>query len=332
MMTAGVIGRQGGCNVLLAVVCSSIAFANFNAAWAENWPSRAMRVIVPFGAGSAADVVPRIVFDQVSKQVGQPTVVENRVGAGGTIGANIVAKAPPDGYTILVTGALPAAHALYPTLPYATLRDFVPVIPLGRQPLVLVTAPSKGYKTLGDLIVAAKSKPGSLNYASAGLGSPTHLAAERLRMSAGFEGQHIPFKGSPEALTEVLASRADFYLSPVAPALPLINDGKLIALAVSTPKRAAALPQVPTMAEAGLIDAAYDFWVGVYLPAKSPPHVVLSLYKEAASASQVDSVSRSLAKLGVEPIPMSQHEFEVYFRKNVESNVTLVKAANVPAP
>jgi tripartite-type tricarboxylate transporter receptor subunit TctC len=332
MMTADVIDRQGGCNVLLALVCSSIAFANLNAAWAENWPSRAIKAVVPFGAGSAADVVPRIVFDQVSKQVGQPIVVENRVGAGGTIGANIVAKAPPDGYTLLITGALPAAHALYPTLPYSTLRDFVPVIPLGRQPLVLVTAPSKGYKTLGDLIAAAKSKPGSLNYASAGLGSPTHLAAERLRMSAGFEGQHIPFKGSPEALTEVLAARADFYLSPVGPVLPLINDGKLIALAVSTLERAAALPQVPTMAEASLVDAAYDFWVGLYLPAKSPPHVVLNLHREAESALQVASVKQSLAKLGVEPMPMSQDEFAVYFRKDVEANVALVKAANVPAP
>ena len=268
-MTAHMVDRQGRRSAFLAIACSLIAFSSSDTALAEAWPTRTITAIVPFGAGSASDVVPRVVLDQVSKQVGQPIVVENRGGAGGTLGANVVAKAAPDGYTILATGALAAAHGLYPTLPYSTLQDFAPVIPLGQQPLVLVTAPSKGFKTLGDLIAAAKAKPGTVNFASAGLGSPTHLAAERLRMSAGFEAQHIPFKGSPEAITEVMAGRADFYLSPVAPVLPLINDGKLVALAVSTSKRATALPQVPTTAEAGVADAAYDFWVGLYLPAKT---------------------------------------------------------------
>jgi tripartite-type tricarboxylate transporter receptor subunit TctC len=151
-------------------------------------------------------------------------------------------------------------------------------------------------------------------------------------MSAGFEGQHIPLKGTPEALTEVLAARVDFYLSPVAPVLPLINDGKLVALAVSTSKRAIALPQVRTMAEAGLIDAVYDFWVGLYLPAKSPSDVAMKLHSETEGALQTDAVRQSLAKLGVEPMPMSQGEFVAYFQKDVEANVTLVKAANVPAP
>jgi tripartite-type tricarboxylate transporter receptor subunit TctC len=270
-----------------------------------------------------------VVFNQVSKQLGQPIVVENRGGAGGTLGANVVARAAPDGYTILATGALAAAHALYPTLPYSTLRDFIPVIPLGQQPLVLVTAPSKGFKTLGDLIATAKAKPRTLNFASAGLGSPTHLAAERLRISAGFDGQHIPFKGSPEALTDVLAGRVDFYLSPVAPVLPLINDGKLVALAVSTSKRATALPQVPTTVEAGLTDAAYDFWVGLYLPTKTPRDIVIKLRRETEKALQTLSVRERLATLGVEPMPMSLDRFDEYFRNDVAANERIVKAANI---
>ena len=176
----------------------------------------------------------RIVLDQVSKQVGRPIVVENRGGAGGTLGANVVAKAAPDGHTILASGALATAHALFPNLPYDTLRDFAPVIPLGQQPMVLVTAPSKGFKTLGDLIAAAKAKAGVLNFASAGIGSASHFAAERLRISAEFEAQHIPFQGGHGRMTEVLAGEWTSSFLPLAPALPLINDGRLVALAVST--------------------------------------------------------------------------------------------------
>jgi tripartite-type tricarboxylate transporter receptor subunit TctC len=270
------------------------------------------------------------VLGEVSKQLGQSIVVENRGGAGGTLGANVVAKAAPDGYTILASGALPAAHALYRKLSYATLQDFAPVTALGRQPLVLVTAPSKGFKTLGDLVAAAKAKPGAINYASAGVGSPTHLAAERLRISAGFEGQHLPLKGSPEALTEVLAGRADLYLSPIAPVLPLVREGRLVALSVSTVKRATALPEVPTTAEAGLIDATYDFWVGLYLPAKTPRNIILKLHHETDRALEAPSVGERLAKLGVEPMPISLDEFEAYFSNEVAANVALVKAAKIP--
>lgn len=329
-MTVHMAVRQGTCSLFLAITCTLIANPHSGAAFAQTWPTKTITAIVPFGAGSASDVVPRVVLNQVSKQVGQPIVVENRSGAGGTLGANIVAKAASDGYTILATGALAAAHGLYPSLPYSTLGDFAPVIPFGQQPLVLVTAPSKGFKTLGDLIAAAKAKPGALNFASAGLGSPTHIAAERLRISAGFEAQHIPFRGSPEALTDVMAGRADFYLSPVAPVLPLISDGRLVALAVSTSKRATALAQVPTMAEAGLADAAYDFWVGLYLPAKTPRDIVVKLHRETEIALQVRAVRERLAELGVEPMPMTLVQFEKYFRDDVAANVKIVKAANIP--
>src|SRR5439155_8666271 len=181
---------------------------------AQDWPTRNVTVVVPLGAGSASDLIARVVMEQVGKQVGkqvgQTFIVENRPGAGGTIGANAVAKSPPDGYTILAYGAMASAHALYSKLPYDTLNDFVPVISLGQQPLVIVTSPAKGYKTLADLIAAGKAKPGALNYTTAGVGSASHFGAERLRASAGFEAQHIPFKGAGEAVTEVVAGRADF--------------------------------------------------------------------------------------------------------------------------
>ena len=218
-MTVHKISRQGKRCALLAVVCLLTAFRGSGAAQAEAWPDRTVTAaIAPFAAGSAADVMARIALEQISKQVGRPIVVENRVGAGGTLGANVVAKAAPDGYTILAhSSSLAAAHSLYPALPYDTLRDLAPVIPLGLQPMVLVTAPAKGWKTLGDLVAAAKAKSGALNFASAGVGSASHIAAERLRIRAGFEAQHIPFKGAMEAFTEVMAGRVDFSFFPLAP-------------------------------------------------------------------------------------------------------------------
>jgi tripartite-type tricarboxylate transporter receptor subunit TctC len=329
MMSVHMAVRQGTRLTLIATAGYLIAVAGTDAALAQAWPIKTVTAVVPFGAGSGADVFGRIALDQVSKQIGRPIIIENRGGAGGTLGASVVAKAAPDGYTMLATGALATAHALYPKLSYSTLQDFVPVIPLGQQPLVLVTLPAKGFKSLGDLIAAAKAKPGALNFASAGVGSNSHFAAERLRMSAGFEAQHIPFRGAAEALTEVLAGRADFFYLPLAAALPLINDGKLVALAVSTSKRASALAQVPTTTEAGLIDSAYTFWVGVFLPAKTPREIVVRLHQETEKALNVPSVQERLATIGVEPMPMSLEQLDKYFRDDVEGNVKLVKAANI---
>lgn len=329
-MTAHMAIQQGACRTLFAIAGLLIGFASSNAALAQTWPTRTITVIVPFGAGSASDVIARVVMNQVSKQVGQPIIIENRGGAGGTIGSKTVAQATPDGYTILATGALGTAHGLFRTLPYATLRDFIPVVPLGLQPLVLVTAPSRGFKTLGDLIAAAKAQPGALNFVSAGVGSASHLAAERLRISANFDAKHIPFKGAAEALTNVLAGQMDFMFAPLAAALPLIKDGKLVALAVSASQRAASLPEVPTTTEVGLADSAYDFWVGLFLPAKTPNEIVIRLHNETVLALQMASVRELMAKLGAEPMPMSLAQFDKYFRDDVETNITLVKAANIP--
>jgi tripartite-type tricarboxylate transporter receptor subunit TctC len=313
-----------------AMLAAAFVCFTISAGAAQTWPTRTITAIVPLAAGSASDVVGRVVLDQVSRQVGQPIVVENRAGAGGTIGANIVAKAAPDGYTILVYGALATAHALYTSLPYDTFRDFVPVVSLGQQTLVLVTAPSKEFKSLGDLVAAAKAKPGALNYSSAGIGSASHFAAERLRMSAGFEVQPIAFRGAAEALTELLAGRVDFSFMPIAPALSLVNEGKLNALAVSSTTRAAALPQVPTTAEAGLTGAEYPFWTGVFVPAKTPPEVIEKLHREIEVALQNPAVRERLAKLGVEPMPMSPQAFEKFFKDDVDAAVSLVKAAKIP--
>jgi len=257
-------------------------------------------------------------------------VVENRAGAGGTTGAAVVAKAAPDGHTILVhSSSFSAGYSLYRNLPYDTFNDFIAVIPLGIQPTVLVAAPAKGWKTLGELVAAAKANPGKLNYASAGVGAASHLAAERFRLSAGFTAQHIPFRGPIEAMAEVMTGRIDFYVLPVVAALPHIQGGNVIALAVSTAERTAALPDVPTTAEAGLQDASYAFWNGIFVPAKTPRHIVARLYQETEKALAVPSVRERLARAGQDPLPMSTEQFEKYFRDDVRNTAALMREAGV---
>ena len=298
---------------------------------AQDWPTRNITVIVPLGAGSASDIIARVVMEQVGKQLGQNVIVENRPGAGGTIGANMVAKAAPDGYTVLVYGALASAHALYSKLPYDSLNDFVPVMSLGQQPLVIVGAPAKGHKSLGELIAAGKAKPGSLNYSTAGVGSASHFGAERLRASAGFEAQHIPFKGAAEAVTDVIAGRSDFSVQLTATTVPQIREGNLVPLAVSAHKRIALLPDVPTTIESGLPAASvYAFYTGMYLPAKTPPEIVTKLQQETVKALDAPPVKARLATLGVEPMPLTQPEFAKFIRDDIEANDALVKAAKIP--
>jgi tripartite-type tricarboxylate transporter receptor subunit TctC len=300
------------------------------AASAQDWPTKPITAVVPLGAGSASDIIARVVMDQVSRQVGQPIVVENRPGAGGTIGANAVAKSAPDGYTILVYGALNTAHALFAKLPYDTFNDFIPVIALGQQPLVIVTSPGKGYKTLQEMIAAGKAKVGSLNYTSAGVGSASHFGGERLRVAGGFEAQHLPFKGAAEAVMDVVADRGDFSVQLTATTLPLIKDGKLVPLAVSAHKRISSLPDTPTTVELGLPpDSVYPFYTGVYVPAKTPQAVVDRLHGEIAKALQAPAVQARFAQLGVQPLPGSQAEFTKFFRDDVNSTVALAKAAKI---
>jgi len=299
-----------------------------HAAFAQTWPTRPIRAMIPFAAGSSLDIVGRLVLDPLSSQLGQPVVVENRGGAGGTIGTGMVAKADPDGYTILIqASAHSAAPAAYPNITYDVAKDFVAIILFGPLPNVTVVAPASGIKTLKDLV--AKAKAGSITYASAGVGSATHWAAERIRVAGGFTGVHVPFRGGPEALTEVMTGRVDFTSMGMSAALPLIKDGKLTALAVSTPNRSRTLPDVPTTIEAGLPDSDYVYWMGLFVPAKTPPAIVERLRSETEKALKSSNVVEKFAAQGIEPMPLSPGEFGALVEKEIQTNIALVKAAGL---
>ena len=297
---------------------------------AQTWPTKPIKAIVPYTAGSATDIIPRTVFAQVEKQLGQPIVIENRDGGASTIGTNAVAKSEADGYTFLVaSSAFTTVPLTVENLPYDPVRDFTAVIPLANMANVLVISPAKGIKTVGDFVTAARAKSGSINYVTIGAGSAAHLNSERFRLAAKFEAQPIPFKGSPAGLTEVVAGRVDFYFCPLLPALGLIRDGKLTALAVSSTQRAPNLPDVPTTVEAGFPNSEYNFWFGVFAPAKTPPAIIQRLHQEIAKALQDPGVKEKLAKLAVQPMPMTPAQFNDYVRKELEQNAALVKAAGI---
>jgi tripartite-type tricarboxylate transporter receptor subunit TctC len=299
-------------------------------AQAQSWPTKSIHAIVPFAAGSTTDIVPRVVFDQLSIQLGQTIIVENRSGAGGTIGSAVVAKADADGYTLLAHGsALTIAPALYPNLAFDPARDFAAAIPLGISPGVLVVPPDRGWKTVADFIGAAKARPGALNFSSVGVGSATHLGAERFRHSAGIDAVHVPFKGGAEAMTEVIAGRIDFFFGPVGLVLQNIREGKLRALVVNGAQRASALPDVPTTREAGIPAAEYPIWFGLFLPAKTPREIVEKLHSETLKVLQSDQVRGKLAALGVDPMPLSPADFAAYVQGEIATNAALVKAAGL---
>jgi tripartite-type tricarboxylate transporter receptor subunit TctC len=299
---------------------------------AEPWPTKSLRAIVPYGAGSTTDIIPRLVFEQVSQQLGQAIVVENRAGAGGTIGANFVAKADPDGYTLLVnSSAHIIAPSLYPNLSYDPALDFAAVVPLGTSPNVLVVSPAKGFKSVGDFVAAAKAKPGGITFSSVGIGSATHLSAERFRFSAGIEAVHVPFKGGAEAMFEVMAGRVDFFFGPVGLVLPLVREGKLTALVVNGDTRTAALPEVPTTREAGFANAECPIWFGVFLPAKTPRDIVDRLNSETLKALQSPKLREKMAALGVDPMVMTPKEFDAFVQKEIVRDSVLVKSAGIKA-
>jgi tripartite-type tricarboxylate transporter receptor subunit TctC len=286
-------------------------------------------VVVPFAPGSATDLLPRTVFEQVAAKVGQPIIIENRPGGGGAIGVNAVAKAEPDGHTVLVhSNALVTAPAIQ-SMPYEPVRDFAGVTPLGNVPLVLVISPEKNIKTLKEFVALAKAKPGSINYGAAGIGTPPHLTMERFRLAAGFEGQVVPFKGAPEALTEVLTGRVDVYFCPITPALPFIRDGKLLALAVSSSKRASALPFVPTTVEAGFPDSDFDFWIGMVVAKKTPRDLVARIHQVTVDGLTDPAVKEKMAKLGVEDMITTPDEFDARIARETAIAASLAQAAGL---
>ena len=314
---------------LLLVV---VVMLTLPAAHAQTWPAKPLRAIVPVGAGSSTDIVHRLVLEQLSASLGQPIVVENRSGAGGTIGTAVVAKAEPDGYTILANGA---AHtitpALYKSLPYHPGRDFAPVVPIGSSPSVLVVSPARGMGTAKALVAAAKARPGTMNFSSVGIGTATHLSAERFISSAGIEVMHVPFKGGAEAMLDVIAGRADFFFGPVALVLPHVRGGKLTALAVNSAKRSPTLPQVPTLQEAGYRDAEYPIWFGLFAPARTPVALVERLNRETLKALASPGLSEKLAGLGVDAMVMTPQEFKRHVESELELNAILAKKAGLKA-
>jgi tripartite-type tricarboxylate transporter receptor subunit TctC len=309
------------------IVLSAIALGFATMAEAQTWPSKPLRVIVPIGPGGPTDIIPRVVFEQVSQQLGQTIVVENRAGAGGTLGAAFVAKAEPDGYTILANGSGHViAPSLHPNLAYDPARDFAAVTPFCTSSSVMVVLPARGFKTVGDLVAAAKARPRALNFASVGVGTFTHLSAERFLASAGVQAVHVPFKGGPAAMAEVIAGRMDLFFGPIPLVLPQIREGKLTALAVNGTKRSAALPEIPTLSEAGFANAEYPIWFGLFLPAKTPRNIVDKLHRETQTALQTAKVRDKLAALGCDPMPMTAAEFDAQVKSEIGLNAALVKA------
>lgn len=294
--------------------------------YGQSYPTKPVHFVVAFTPGSGTDIIARAVGDVIGESIGQPIVVENKPGAGGTIAASQVAKAEADGYTLLVHSSGHTLNpAIYPNLPYDTLKDLTGIIPLAQLPNVLVVAPNRGWNTVADLVAAAKASPGSMNYASAGIGSATHMNVEKFNLSAGIKATHVPYKGTPEALTDVMGGRADWYFAPLSTALPLIQTGKLKALAVSTPKRAASLPNVPTTEESGYANSAYIFWVGLIAPANTPAQAIKKLNDEVTKAMSSGQVKERFAKLGAEPFTMSSDAFNAMIKNEMESAAKLSK-------
>lgn len=299
-------------------------------ALAQGYPSKPIKFLVPFTAGSGTDLIARSIADTMSKSMGQPIIIENKPGAGGTIAAGQVAKGEADGYTVLVHSSGHALNpAIYSTIGYDTLRDLTGITPLAALPNVLVVNPAKGWKSVADLVAAARAKPGQLNYASAGVGSATHLNAEKFRLQAGIEALHVPYKGTPEAMTNVIGGSNDWFFAPLASALPLVKDGKLQALAVSTPSRSPALPQVPTTVEAGVAGSDYTFWVGMIVASATPAPVVKRLHEEALKAMAHPEVKERMNKLGAEPFPLSVEAFNAFIKTEVDAAARIAKAAGL---
>jgi tripartite-type tricarboxylate transporter receptor subunit TctC len=311
------------CGLALPVVAAPAAFA-------QTYPDKPIHIIVAFTPGSATDVVARAVAQAMSQSMGQPIVIDNRPGAGGTIATTLVAKAPPDGYTLLVHSSGHTVNpSIYPNLGYDAVKDLVGISVLAQQPNMLVAAPSKGWKTAGDLVKAAQAEPGKLTYASAGAGSGTHMNAEKFRLHAKFDALHIPYKGTPEALNDTITGRVDFFFAPAVSALSIVRDGKLVALAVGSEKRASVLPDVPTTQEAGYPGSAYNFWIGLLAPAGTPPALVARLNAEVAKALASPEVKERLGALGADPAPMASADFDRLMARELVENAEIVKEAGI---
>lgn len=314
----------------LRVICVLTSLFAITAAHAETWPSRLIKATIPFGAGSAADVVPRLVFERLAAELGQPIVIENRAGGGGTVGSAQVAKADPDGYSILAqSSALAIAPAIFPSESFDVSRDLASVLMIGSTANVMIVPNARPWKTVQDFIADARAKPGSISFGSVGIGSAVHISTEKFRMAAGIEATHVPYRGGPEVIADIIGGRIDLYFCPLSTALPLIRAGQVRALVVSTPKRVADLPDVPTPVEIGLKDADSAIWFGVFVPAKTPRDIVERLYAAGAKVLNDPAMQASLKKLGIEPMPLKPAEIDELVKREMAANLELVKAAGI---
>jgi len=296
---------------------------------AQTFPSKPIKLISGATAGSASDIIARSIAEKLQSEFGVSVFVENKPGAAGTVAIQTIFNSPADGHSIFVyTGA----HTVLPLInkvSYDPVKDFSAVTPLAVVPNVMVVSPNKGYKSVKDVVAAAKDKPGQLNYASAGLGSATHMSAEKFKLATGIDAVHVPYKGSPEAITETMTGRIDYFFAPLVSALPMIKAGKLIPLAVSTSKRSSQLPDVPTLAEAGIAKSEYLFWIGMLVSAKTPRDIVNKLNQSTLKALQDNEVKERLAGLGAEAMPMSPEQFDQLIKDELISNAAVIKAAGI---
>ncbi|WP_251369978.1 tripartite tricarboxylate transporter substrate binding protein [Polynucleobacter sp. JS-JIR-5-A7] len=314
------------------IVMLTISMVGIGNSFAQTaWPNaQTIRFIVPFTPGSGTDVIARLIANKVADSLGTSIFIENKPGAGGTIGAALVAKSAPDGYTFLIQSSGHVVNPfIYSGLPYDTLKDFAAVTSLVQLPNVMVTSPNAGYTSVADLIAKAQANPGSKNYASAGNGSATHMNAEKFRIAAKINANHIPYKGTPDAITDTMAGRVDWFFSPIVSALPLIKDGKLQALAVGTSKRSIVLPNVPTTIESGAPNSSYIFWVGIFAPSKTPTKIINRMNAAIIKVMQEPAVVEQLHRLGAESMVMSPEKFDQMVKTEMDSAAILVKESKM---
>ena len=311
---------------IIAAVLAASALQVF----AQDYPGKPVRAIITFTPGSSTDIVGRVVTQKLSEYWGHPVLVENRGGAGGSIAAGLVARAAPDGYTLLIDSSAHAVTpAMYAKLPYDTLNDFADIAPLAGQANVMVVAPDSPIKSVGDMIAAAKAKPGAINFGHAGVGSGTHLNTEKFKLATGIDFLQIPYKGTQEVLTDLLGGRVEYYFAPISAALSGVRNGKLRPLAVSTAKRSSQLPDVPTVAESGVPGFEFTLWFGIWGPAGMPAGVIDKINKDVNRALAEPGVREQLAKLGNDTMRMTPAEFSQFVRREVEDYGKIVKAAGI---
>jgi len=299
-------------------------------ALAQNYPTKPVRLVISFTPGSSTDIIGRAVAAKLQEMWGQPVVAENRPGAGGTVGSEFVVRSDPDGYTLLANSSAHAANpGMYKDLRYDTMRDFVNLALLGGGPNVLMVGPGTGWKSLKDFIDAAKKEPGKLNFSSAGMGSGTHFNLEKLKLAAGIDVQHVPYKGTPEAIGDTIAGRVCCYWAPLNAALPHVNGGKAVALAVSSAQRSPLLPNVPSVAEQGYPGFDYTLWVGLWGPAKMPADVAAKINKDVNAALASPDLRERLTKLGTVPGNLTIPQFTEFVKKEIEETSTILKAAGI---